>query len=148
MNLFADENLKWRRFIGDESFDYNIDYEAALLKICDDGRVDILYRWAPNSYCHFHRHTAETTSLVLAGELHVETIAVDTGETVETKIRHAGDYAHKEPGDVHMERGGPDGALVLFSLKAMDDSLAQSLTKDGAVIADSLFSDILKRQNR
>ena len=107
-----------------------------------------MYRWAPNSYCHFHRHTAETTSLVLAGELHVETIELGADEAVETKIRYAGDYAHKEPGDVHMERGGPEGALVLFSLKAADDSLAQSLDKDGSVIAESLFSDILNRQKK
>lgn len=29
--------------------------------------------------------------------------------------RNAGDYAHKEPGNVYMEDGGPDGALVLFN---------------------------------
>ena len=68
MNLFDNENLKWRRFVGDDSFDYPIDYEASLLSIRDDGHVDLLYRWAPNSYCHFHRHTAETTSTVLEGE--------------------------------------------------------------------------------
>ena len=31
MNLFDNENLKWRRFVGDDSFDYPIDYEASLL---------------------------------------------------------------------------------------------------------------------
>ena len=114
MNLFDNDSLKWRRFVGDDNFDYPIDYEAALLSIRDDGHVDLLYRWAPNSYCHFHRHTAETTSTVLSGELHVVTIDPDTGEELETKIRKAGDYAHKEPGDVHMERGGPEGALAGF----------------------------------
>ena len=80
MNLFDNDSLKWRRFVGDDNFDYPIDYEAALLSIRDDGHVDLLYRWAPNSYCHFHRHTAETTSTVLAGELHVVTIDPDTGK--------------------------------------------------------------------
>jgi hypothetical protein len=79
MNLFDNKNLKWRRFVGDDSFDYPIDYEAALLNIRDDGHVDLLYRWAPNSYCHFHRHTAETTSVVLDGELHVVNIDPNTG---------------------------------------------------------------------
>ena len=41
MNLFDNENLKWRRFVGDDSFDYPIDYEAALLSIRDDGHVDL-----------------------------------------------------------------------------------------------------------
>ena len=146
MNLFDNENLKWRRFVGDDSFDYPIDYEASLLSIRDDGHVDLLYRWAPNSYCHFHRHTAETTSTVLKGELHVETIDPDTGETLDTKVRKAGDYAHKEPGDVHMERGGPEGALVLFNLQAIDNSLAESLAQDGTVISESRFDDMLARR--
>ena len=116
------------------------------MSIRDDGHVDLLYRWAPNSYCHFHRHTAETTSTVLAGELHVVTIDPNTGEELETKIRKTGDYAHKEPGDVHMERGGPEGALVLFNLQAIDNSLAESLTQDGAVISVSRFDDMLARR--
>lgn len=146
MDLFDNENLKWRRFVGDENVDYPIDYEAALLSIRDDGRVDFLYRWAPNSYCHFHRHTADTTSVVLAGELHVIDIDPDTGAELSTKIRKAGDYAAKEPGDVHMERGGPEGALVLFKLKAVNNSLAESLAKDGTVIGESRFDDLLARQ--
>ena len=146
MNLFDNENLKWRRFVGDDSFDYPIDYEAALLSIRDDGHVDLLYRWAPNSYCHFHRHTAETTSVVLAGELHVIDVDAETGEELSHKIRKAGDYAHKEPGDVHMERGGPEGALVLFKLRAIDNSLAESLAQDGTVIEESRFDDMLARR--
>ena len=148
MNVFDNENLKWRRFTGDDSFDYPIDYEASLLSIREDGHVDLLYRWAPNSYCHFHRHTAATTSTVLAGELHVDTIDPRTGKVKQTKIRHAGDYAHKEPGDVHMERGGPEGALVLFNLQAVDNSLAESLAKDGTIIGESKFDDILNRRRQ
>jgi hypothetical protein len=148
MNLFDNEDLKWRRFVGDDSVDYPIDYEAALLSIRDDGHVDLLYRWAPNSYCHFHRHTAATTSTVLAGELHVSTMDAQTGEMLEAKIRKAGDYAHKEPGDVHMERGGPEGALVLFNLQAIDNSLAETLAKDGTVTGESRFDDILARRRK
>lgn len=148
MNLFDNEDLKWRRFVGDDSIDYSIDYEASLLSIRDDGHVDLLYRWAPNSYCHFHRHTAATTSTVLAGELHVMTMDPETGETLETKIRKAGDYAHKDPGDVHMERGGPEGALVLFNLKAIDNSLAETLAQDGAVTGESRFDDLLARRRK
>ena len=146
MNLFDNENLKGRRFVGDEIFDYPIDYEAALLSIRDDGHVDLLYRWAPNSYCHFHRHTADTTSVVLAGERHVVDIDLSTGKELSTKIRKVGDYAHKEPGDVHMERGGPEGALVLFKLKAVKNSLAESLAKDGTLIGESRFDDMLARR--
>jgi hypothetical protein len=85
---------------------------------------------------------------VLAGELHVMTMDAQTGETLETKIRKAGDYAHKEPGDVHMERGGPEGALVLFNLQAIDNSLAETLAKDGTVTGESRFDDMLSRRRK
>lgn len=146
MNLFDNEDLKWRRFFDHENFGYPIDYEAALLSIRHDGHVDLLYRWAPNSYCHYHRHTADTTSVVLAGELHVLDINPETGEELSTKIRRVGDYVHKEPGDVHMERGGPEGALVLFKLKAVNNSLAESLAKDGTVIGESRFDHLLAQK--
>ena len=56
-----------------------------------------------------------TTSVVLAGELHV-TDFDSAGNEVGTRIR-AGDYSHTATPDVHMECG-PDGAVVLsiFSL--------------------------------
>ena len=148
MNLFDHENIKWRRFVGDDSFDYPIDYESALLNAREDGHVDLLYRWAPNSYCHFHRHTAATTSTVLAGELHVAKIDPQTGEELESYIRRPGDYAHKEPGDVHMERGGPEGALVLFNIYAPDGLLAQSLAQDGEIIREATMEPILASQAR
>ena len=71
INLYQNQNLKWKRFQEDDDFDYPIDYSAALLNANEDGYVDILYRWEPNCYCHFHRHTAEVSSTVLEGELHV-----------------------------------------------------------------------------
>jgi hypothetical protein len=82
----------------------------------------------------------------LAGELHVIDVDPETGKELSTKIRKAGDYADKEPGDVHMERGGPEGALVLFKLKAVNNSLAETLAQDGTVIGESRFDDMLARQ--
>ena len=90
MNLFDNKKLRWKRFVGGDQFDYPIDYSAALLQAYDDGHVDLLYWWAPNAYCHFHRHTARTTSTVLAGELHVIDIDPETGEETQRRIRKAG----------------------------------------------------------
>ena len=95
INLFQNKDLRWKRFQGGNDFDYPIDYSAALLNANQDGHVDILYRWEPDCYCHFHRHTAEVSSTVLEGELHVIDIDLTSGEEIGTKIRHAGDYAHK-----------------------------------------------------
>lgn len=144
MNLIDNKELRWKRFKGDDRFDYPIDYSAALLRANSDGHVDLLYRWAPNSYCHFHKHTAQTTSTVLEGELHVIDVDPSTGKELNTKVRKAGDYASKEPGDVHMERGGPEGALVLFNLYAPSGLLAETLATSGSVIGESTLDQILK----
>ena len=144
MNLLENQDLRWKHFTGSDSFDYPIDYSAALLRANQDGHVDLLYRWAPNSYCHFHRHTAQTTSTVLEGELHVIDVDPETGKELGTRIRKAGDFASKEPGDVHMERGGPEGALVIFNLYSPTGLLAESLSTDGSVIGQSTLEQILR----
>lgn len=144
MNLFETESLRWKRFTGNDRFNYPIDFESALLGARDDGHVDLLYRWAPNAYCHFHRHTAITTSLVLEGELHVMDIDPESGEEKAHRVRQAGDYACKLPGDVHMEKGGPEGALVLFSLFTQDGSLAETLSEEGHVLSESTLEQILR----
>ena len=146
INLFKNEDLHWKRFQGGDDFDYPIDYSAALLNANQDGHVDILYRWEPDCYCHFHRHTAEVSSIVLEGELHVIDIDLASGEEIGTKIRHAGDYAHKEPGDVHMEKAVALMALlVLFNLYAPEGILAESLNQDGSVIGQASLEQLLKK---
>jgi hypothetical protein len=44
-----------------------------------------------------------------------------------------------------MERGGPDGALVLFSLYTQDGLLAETLANDGRVIGQSTMEPILRK---
>lgn len=145
MNIFENDNLRWKHFTGSDRFDYPIDFYSALLSVRPDGHVELLYWWEPNSYCHFHRHTANTTSLVLKGELHVIDVDLKTGKELGIKIRTVGDFASKKPGDVHMERGGPEGALVFFSLFTEDGSLAETLSLDGRVLNTSSIDPILQR---
>ncbi len=144
MNLLENSELRWKHFLGGEDFDYPINYWAALLHATDDGHVDLLYRGEANCYCHFHRHTARTTSTVLAGELNVVDIDLETGKESNHRVRSAGDYACKEPGDVHMEYGGPDGAVVLFNIYSPDGILAESLSRDRQVLGTSRLDDILQ----
>tara|TARA_E500000331_G_scaffold342402_1_gene375918 strand:+ start:99 stop:599 length:501 start_codon:yes stop_codon:yes gene_type:complete len=144
VNFIDNSDLRWKHFVGSEKFDYPIDYWAALLYARDDGHVDLLYRWAPNSYCHFHRHTSYTNSTVLSGELHVVDVDLATGEETNPRVRMPGGYVCREPGDVHMERGEPGGAVVLFNIFAPDGLLAETLARDGTVIGLSSLDDILK----
>ena len=141
MNLLDNPALKWIHFTDAEKrFPYPIDYHGAVLSVRGDGHIDLLYKWAPDAYCHFHRHVCATTSTVLAGELHV--IDYVDGRPGEKRIRTAGDYAAKEPGDVHMEHGGPDGALVLFNLHAPGGRLADFLGPDGETLTTITIEDM------
>jgi hypothetical protein len=145
MNLYDNKDLRWKHYTGNDKFNYPIDFWSALLNARADGHVDLLYRWEPNSYCHFHRHSAHTTSVILEGELHVIDVDAQTGEEKSVRVRTVGDYASKAPGDVHMERGGPEGALVLFSLYTPDGLLAETLADDGRVLSQSTMEPILAK---
>ncbi len=150
MNLLNNENLKWRRYTEGDAFDYPIDYSDAVLDAREDGRLEILVKWEPNCYCHFHRHTAETSSLVLEGELLVTDIDIETGKEIDQRVRVAGDFVHKQPGDVHMEQGGANGALVLFNIYAPSEEgkLVESLKQDGSVISSSTIGKILRKRTQ
>jgi quercetin dioxygenase-like cupin family protein len=150
MNLLNNKNLKWKHYNEGDKFDYPIKYSESILDAREDGRLEILVKWEPNCYCHFHRHTAETSSLVLEGELHVTDIDIKTGKEIGKRLRAVGDFAHKEPGDVHMEQGGANGALVLFNIYAPegDGKLAESLKKDGSVVGASTMARILRKRSK
>ena len=146
-NLFKQDELIWKHYSGGENFDYHIDYSDAVLDAREDGRLEILVKWEPNSYCHLHKHTADTSSVVLKGELHVSDFDIETGKETNKRIRNVGDFVHKEAGDIHMEKGGPEGALVLFTIfdPSGQGNLAESITKCGKVISSSNIKNILKR---
>ena len=73
----------------------------------------------------------------------------ETGDETQSKVRKPGDYACKHPGDIHMEKGGPEGALVLFSLYTKDGSLAETLSDEGHVLSESTLDQILRgKQSR
>ncbi len=138
---FKPDAIHWQRLLGDANFDYPIDYWLAVLGgDVTAGRVDFLIKWEANAYCHFHRHTGATTTLVLEGEHHV----IDTRADGEVhKVRKAGDFVRNDGGDVHMEYGGPQGAVVLFSMQADDGRLFEILGRDMSVLGTVTVADLL-----
>ena len=148
MDLLNDPDLHWTHFEGSRNFDYPIDYWGAILDVRDEGRqLDLLYRWAPDSYCHFHRHLSPITSVVLAGELYVTDFDPD-GQTRGTRVRGVGDYSHTSEPDIHMERGGPDGAVVLFNLFAPDGDLTHVLSRDLDILRTTTTAEVVAAWNR
>ena len=141
LSSFDTNAVEWIDFEEDSRFDYPINYSIGILGSSPEtGTVDFLGRWAPNSYCHFHRHLGDTTSLILEGEQHtVETI---NGESVHT-VRKAGDYAQKPGGEAHMEYAGAEGSLVFFSMKAVDGKIFEVLANDESVLNATSYNDFV-----
>ena len=137
---FDTANLNWVHFEGSPRFDYPINYDIAVLgSQVEVGALDFIMRWPANSFCHFHRHLAATTTLVLEGEQNIFETNAD-GTTTHT-VRKAGDYARSPGGDVHMERAGPNGALVFFGLQTSDGRLFETLDKDHNILATATLDD-------
>jgi hypothetical protein len=138
---FDSEHINWEHIV-DESQDYPCDYKMAVLGTdAKTGRLDLIVKWPPNSYCHFHRHVADTAILVLEGEQHVTEI-LDDGSEGEHKIRPAGTYVMSPGGEAHMERGGPDGTLVFFSLYAGEGPVFETLDKNMNVLQASTVAEM------
>ena len=140
MFKFDMSTIEWTHFQGSPRFDYHIDYAIAVLGAQPDiGVIDLLVKWAPNAYCHYHRHLAATTTLVLGGEQNLyET--TNTGETIH-KVRKAGDYALSPGGDLHMEQAGPDGALIFFGFVSADGRLFETLDEDHNTLATATVQE-------
>ena len=142
---FPTKDIQWIHLEGGPELDYLVDYKIAVLGSRPErGTLDLMIEFAPNAHCHFHRHVAATTTLVLEGEQHVfETTGA--GEKLH-KIRSAGDYATSAGGDVHMERGGPEGALVFFAFQTPDGHLFDLLDRDRNVIGKTTIEELAAGQ--
>lgn len=142
MDLFDIDQFDWKHYQSSGPGSFKIDYWSTILRADESGRVELLYRWEPNAHCHFHRHRAHTTSIVLKGELHVADYNDDKATT--SRVRPAGHRAHSEGNEVHREWGGPEGALVYFSLLSKDGALADQLDEDGQIIRTITVADVLR----
>ena len=70
----------------------------------------------------------------------MEKIAVEGGEVMT--------YSFGEGDEVHREWGGPQGALVYFSLYAADGLLADQLDSKGNIIRTTSLSDVKRHYDK
>ena len=137
---FEGDKIEWVEF-DDPSQSYPCKYWMSILGAdADTGRIDLIVKWPPNSYCHFHRHVADTAILVLEGEQHVTEI-LDDGSEGKSKVRSAGTYAMSKGGEAHMEKGGPEGATVFFALHAVDGTVFETLDGEMNVLDASTVAE-------
>ena len=131
-NLY-DHEINWLPFAGIENL------ELSLLDI-DEARsvVDLIVRFAPNKTVTMHNHLAQTNMLILQGELR---IYEPDGSIREA--RTPGKYYRGRTGDAHSEGGGPDGAVVFYSMRADNDpKVLDVMDDDGNVQATLTMDDV------
>ena len=139
-NLQSD-HLDWQHLTGSPRFDYPIDYSVAVTNVDRaGGMIEFIAKWAPNAYCHYHRHLGRTATRVVQGEHHI----VETTETQTLhKTRRPGFQGQSAAGEIHMEYGGADGATVLFLCEAVDGKVFDIVAKDGTVLATTTIDDFV-----
>ncbi len=132
-------HLEWQRLTGGPRFDYPIDYSVAIVRADSAaGLIEFLAKWAPNAYCHYHRHLGRTASWVIQGEHHL--VEVTETQTIH-KIRRPGFQGQSPAGEIHMEHSGEEGSTVLFLCEARDGKVFDIVANDGKVLASPTIED-------
>ncbi len=130
------DSYDWREITGDPESPYLVRHELCILgHDRDAGTIDLLIRFdGDGGHCQAHRHITTTSVLVLQGEQHLEELRPD-GTRV-PKVRTLGSH-HLTTGDPypHLERGGPDGAVLFFSHHTDDGRLYEIVDPDGEVVS-------------
>lgn len=139
----------WLEITGDPASPYPIHHDIAILGWDRDaGTIDLVIRFDDRGgHCHAHRHVSTTSVLVLSGEQHLEELRPD-GSRVH-KVRTAGVH-HLTAGDPypHLERGGPEGAVVFFSHHSPDGRLYEIVDADGTVQATVTIDSLIAMWER
>ena len=110
---FDDRNVQWMPYPGVDGMHVSILHVDEVKNI-----VDFLIKFAPNTKSVVHHHLAMTHILVIDGD-HV--IYEPDGTVRET--RPIGRYTAGLGGDPHDEGGGPDGAVIFYSVRGDSDAL-------------------------
>ncbi len=126
-----DHEIKWQPFAGIENLE---------LTLCDidEARqvVDLIVRFAPNKTVTMHNHLAQTNMLIIQGELRMYE---PDGRIRE--VRPAGRYYRGRTDDTHSEGGGPDGAVVFYSMRCDGARNVLEIMDDAANVQATLTMD-------
>lgn len=116
------QSLNWRPFPGFDGLHY---WVAAVNR--RTSVVDMFMRFEPGAKCVPHRHVGPTRTLVIEGEH----LLFEPGDCdVVTSRRNAGELGTNDGDESHIEGGGPDGAVILLTMTAVDNIVYEILTDD------------------
>ena len=123
---FDDRNVAWRPFPGfDGLYYFVLDVDEPR------GMVDMLMRFSPHAKCVPHRHVGPTRTLVIDGEHRM--FSPDAANGAIGDRRPAGTFSRNSGDESHIEGGGPEGAVILLSMTAVDGVVYEILNEDLAV---------------
>jgi len=113
--------------------------DAFILDIDDErGVVDALFRFAPEVTVPLHNHLAQTNMFILEGALNMYHADGSLRET-----RAAGTYHRGKRDDAHLEGGGPDGAVVYYSVRLHGaEEIVETLDDNGVAISTLTLSHV------
>jgi quercetin dioxygenase-like cupin family protein len=130
---FDDSRIQWHPFAGIEHLEFSLcdlDEERQV--------VDLIVKFEPDKIVAIHNHIAQTNMLVIQGELRM----YETDGTLK-EIRPAGKYIRGRRDDVHSEGGGPEGAVVFYSVRGHgSDNMLEIMDDASKVIATITMADL------
>ena len=97
--------------------------------------VDYLLKIGPGSNSGKHRHLCETYGYILEGTVINYTTGCEFNE---------GDFCYQPFGDVHVEGGGPEGAIIHVSLRGKNDTLVEFYDDDDQVCSKYKIADFVQ----
>jgi hypothetical protein len=129
---FDDSNIDWHPFGDFKGF------VASILHVDEEKRIaEFIIKFDPNTKAILHRHLAPTYTFVIAGD-HV--IYEPDGSVRE--VRPVGRFtASGVDGDIHDEGGGPDGCILLYSVRGATPALFEMMDKEFNVTATQMVGD-------
>ena len=100
--------------------------------------VDAVFRFPANQTVALHRHVSQTNMMILSGELRMYE---DDGSVRD--VRTTGNYYRGTRDDAHTEGGGPEGAIVLYSVRGHGAAeIIEVLGDDSQVLGALTFDDV------
>lgn len=131
---FDDRSIDWALFAGFDDLWYHI------LNVDHAGQtVDMLMKFAPGARCVPHNHVGATKTLVIDGEHHVWHL--NGPEPESPKIKPPGTFSTNDDGEMHQEAGGPNGAVILLTMKEVDGRVYDLLDDAGNVTRTLSLAD-------
>ena len=131
---FDDREIDWARFAGFDDLWYRI-----LSVDHATHTVDMLMKFGPGARCVPHNHVGATKTLVIDGEHHVWHLNGPNPET--PKIKKPGIFSTNDGGEMHQEAGGPNGAVILLTMKEVDGRVYDLLDDAGNVMRTISLAD-------